>query len=241
MRNFKTDKGYKIVLDYMDWYYSRNEVRDYYSLDEEWFYVCYLGDRELREIIDLDIPKEWIQRLLWRCSWVNETKENLPRWDGTLDEDDLKEQEEYYLEKYGKYEKEYEIGPFYISYYGSWAYRVQFCEANEATGAILIKRRKIGTKAAEEIWKKVFEHYIEEGFLYVQIYSPHNARFEEWALRDKYSITYYDYEDGDIFCLDEDTAKDWIPKEFGKILPETETDHFESFELTPKEKLNLDW
>lgn len=237
MRNFKTDKGYKVVVDYIDWYYSRRDLREYYALDEEWVYICYLWDRELREIMDLDIPKEWVQRLLRRRSSEDKTKEDLPWRDNTLDEEELKEQEEYYLKEYWKYEKEYEIRPFYISYYGSWNYRVQFCESHEAAWMMLIKRRKGGQQKSTEFWAKVFENYIEWCFMYVQVYSPHKAFFAdaEWNLKEKYSITYYDYEDGDIFCFDEDSAIDWIPEYAGKILPETESQHFESFELNSLE------
>lgn len=237
MRNFKTDKGYKVVVDYIDWYYSRRDIRDYFALDDEWVYICYPWDRELKDIMDLDIPHEWLHRLLRRLSWLDDTKENLPWRDATFDEEEYKEQEEFYLQRYWQYEKDYEIRPFYISYYGSWNYRVQFCTAEEATWMMLIKRRKIGTKAAEEIWKKCFETYIEWCFMYVQVYSPHKAYFAdaEWNLKEKYSITYYDYEDGDIFCLDEDAAIDWIPDYAGKILPETETQHFDSFELNSLE------
>ena len=236
MRNFKTDKGYKVVVDYIDWYYSRRDIRDYYALDDEWVFICYPWDRELREIMDLDIPKEWINRLLWRQSWVEDTKENLPWRDWSLDEDELNEQEEYYLQRYGEYEKEYEIRPFYISYYGSGNYRVQFCTADEAQWMMLIKRRKIGTKAAEEIWKKLFETYIEWCFMYTQVYSPHQAEFVEWNYSKDHSITYYDYEDWEIFCLTEEDAINWIPEYAGKILPKTESQNFESFELSPKEK-----
>jgi hypothetical protein len=42
MRNFKTDKGYKVVVDYVDRYYTRKELREYFALDEERVYVAYL-------------------------------------------------------------------------------------------------------------------------------------------------------------------------------------------------------
>lgn len=242
MRNFKTDKGYKIVIDYVDWYYSWRELRDYFALDEEWVFFCFPGDRDMAEIMDLDIPKEWVQRLLWRRMSESEDIKNAPWRDWYFDEDDMKRYEEELIERYGKYEKEYEIRPFYISYYGSGEYRVQFCEAQEWAWIMLIKRRKGGQQNATEFWAKVFEHYVEWNFLYAQCYSPHPAFFSEWAFRDKYDITYYDYEDGEIFCFDEKWAIDWIPEEFGKILPETESEHFESFELTPKKKTgDLNW
>ena len=237
MRNFKTDKGYKVVVDYIDWYYSRRDIRDYYALDEEWVYICYPWDRELREIMDLDIPREWVQRLLWRRTTEQyENKENLPRWDWSLDEDELKEQEEYYLQKYGEYEKEYEIRPFYISYYGSGEYRVQFCEWHEWAWVMLIKRREGGQQKETEFWARIFETYIEWCFMYTQIYSPHQAEFVEWNYSKNHSITYYDYEDWEIFCLDEESAINWIPEYAGKILKETESEDFKSFELSPKEK-----
>jgi hypothetical protein len=58
MRNFKTDKGYKVVIDYVNRYYSWNELREYFALDELKSYICYLGNSELRDINDLDIPTE---------------------------------------------------------------------------------------------------------------------------------------------------------------------------------------
>jgi hypothetical protein len=44
--------------------------------------------------------------------------EDLPRWNKTESEEDYKENEKYYLDRYSSYEKEYKLFPFYISYYG---------------------------------------------------------------------------------------------------------------------------
>lgn len=235
MRNFKTDKGYKIVVDYMDWYYTWNEVRDYFALDEEWVYIVYLWNRELREIKDLDITTEWVNRLLRRRTPLETKWEDLPRWNESESEEEYKENEEYYLKNYKHYEDEYEIRPFYISYYGSWNYRVQFCEAQEAAWMILIKRRKIWQSAAEAIWKKVFEHYIEWDFYYTQIYSPHQAEFIEENFKKDYDAIYYDYEDGWIFHIDEQEAIESLPEYCWKIIQETESDKFESWDLIKKD------
>jgi hypothetical protein len=139
------------------------------------------------------------------------------------------------MKQYWAYEKDYELRPFYISYYGSWGYRVQFCNSEEAQGFLLIKRREWGQAAAEEIGKKVFEHYIEWDFLYTQIYSPHQAYFAEWELRSKYDITYYDYEDWSIFHLDEKEAIESLPEYCWKIIQETESDNFEAWDLVRKD------
>ncbi len=235
-RNFKTDKWYKVIIDYVDWYYTWNELREYFALDEEWVYVAYLGDRDLQGIDDLQIWREWINWLLWRDSEIWIPKENLPRWDQHESEEDYKENEEYYLERYWSYEKDYELRPFYISYYGSWSYRVQFCEASEAQGFLLIKRRKIWTSAAEKIWKTVFEHYIEGEFLFTQIYSPHYADFNEKDFKSEYQMVYYDYEDGWIFFLDDTEAIESLPKYCWKILEKTESMDFSSTDLVKKEK-----
>lgn len=236
MRNFKTDKGYKIVVDYVDWYYTRKELREYFALDEEWVYVAYLGDRELQSIDDLQIGSWWINWLLWRNTEVWIPKEKLPRWDNDESEEDYKFDEEYYLERYWAYEKEYELRPFYISYYGSWAYRVQFCHSEEAQWFLLIKRREWGQAAAEEIGKKIFEHYIEWDFLYTQIYSPHKAEFVEENFKKDYEATYYDYEDWWIFFLTEEEAIDSLPEYCWEIIQESESDNFESWDLVKKDQ-----
>lgn len=236
MRNFKTDKDYKIVVDYVDWYYTRKELREYFALDEEWVYVAYLGDRELQSIDDLQIGSWWINWLLWRNTEVWIPKEKLPRWEETESEEEYKENEEYYMKHYWAYEKEYELRPFYISYYGSWAYRVQFCQSEEAQGFLLIKRRKIWTSAAEMIWKTVFEHYIEWDFLYTQIYSPHKAEFVEDNYKKDYEAIYYDYEDWWIFHLDENEAIDSLPEYCWEIIKESESDNFESWDLVKKDQ-----
>ena len=235
MRNFKTDKGYKIVVDYVDRYYTRKELREYFALDEEWVYVAYLWDRELQSIDDLQIWSWWINWLLRRNSEVWIPKEKLPRWEDTESEEDYKENEEYYMNRYWEYEKEYELRPFYISYYWSWAYRVQFCNSEEAQWFLLIKRRKIWTSAAEKIWKTVFEHYVEWDFLYTQIYSPHKAEFVEENYKGKYEAIYYDYEDWWIFHLDENEAIESLPEYCWKIIQETESDNFEAWDLVRKD------
>jgi hypothetical protein len=139
------------------------------------------------------------------------------------------------MKRYWDYEKQYEIRPFYISYYWSWEYRVQFCEASEAQGMMLIKRRPEGQAAAEDLGKKVFERYIEWWFFYTQIYSPHNAEFVEENFKKDHMVTYYDYEDGWIFFLTEEEAIESLPEYCWKILPETESYNFDSFELNSLE------
>ena len=235
MRNFKTDKGYKIVIDYVDWYYTRKELREYFALDEEWVYVAYLWDRELQSIDDLQIWSWWINWLLRRNSEVWIPKEKLPRWDDDESEEDYKENEEYYMKRYWEYEKDYELRPFYISYYGWWAYRVQFCNSEEAQGFLLIKRRKEGQALAEELGKKVFEHYVEWDFFYTQIYSPHEAEFVEKDYQAKHKAIHYDYEDWWIFHLDENEAIESLPEYCWKILKETESDKFEAWDLVRKD------
>jgi hypothetical protein len=235
MRNFKTDKWYKVVIDYVDWYYTWRELREYFALDEEWVYVAYLGDRELQSIDDLQIWIEWINWLLWRNSEIWIPKENLLWWEKHESEENYKEDEEYYIGRYWEYEKDYELRPFYISYYGCWSYRVQFCNSDEAQWFLLIKRRKIWTSVAEKIWKTVFEHYIEWEFLYTQIYSPHYAEFVEKDFKSDYQIVYYDYEDGWIFHLDEKEAMESLPEYCWKILEKSESMDFSSMDLEKKE------
>lgn len=234
MRNFKTTKGYKVVIDYMDWYYTWKEIRNYYDLDEQEVYICFPWDSDIQSIMDIDIPQEWVRWLLRRKLPKEYSKENLPRWDQDTFENDFEWRAEYFMKEYWDYEKDYEIRPFYISYYGWWNFRLQFCEAQEGSWIMLIKRRKIWMKAAEEIIKTLFEHYIEWGFLYYQVYSPHNAYFEEWELRTKRDIKYYDYEDWCLYFTEEEDILKEISESYWEILKETESDHLETRELIKK-------
>jgi hypothetical protein len=122
--------------------------------------------------------------------------------------------------------------PFYISYYGWWNYRLQFCEAYEASWFMLVARQKDKDieKTAEDTIKKVFEHYLEWEFLYTQVYSPHEAEFVEDRLKSN-KIIYYDYEDGGIFYFDEDEAVESLPDYCWKVIEKSESEHFESFDL----------
>lgn len=221
----------------MDWYYTWNDIREYFALDDlEAYVILNWKQCDLRDIRDLPIDDEGLDYLLYRDCSQEEYKQKILRdyrW-FDYEERDL----EYLNSRWGSYEKDYEIRPFYISYYGWWNYRVQFCEAHEAQWMILIKRRKIWTKAAEEIIKKTFEHYVEWDFLYVQVYSPHDAYFAEGEFRSQNWITFWDYEDGGIYYMDEDEALSTIPDYAWEIIKETENMDFEAFELIPKKTDN---
>ena len=230
MRNFKTDKGYKVVLDYIDWNYDWKELREYFGLDEREVYIRFEWNRELRDIDDIWISEEWLTYLFYR----NSTEDHKEHFSEEFENDP-----EYYETYYWHFEREYELRPFYISYYGSWCYRLQFCEAHEASWMMFIKRRedKEEKEKAEEILKKVFEHYLDWEFYYVQIYKPTIAEFKEKSYSE-YEVRFYDFnEDGWIFYLDQDDAISWIPEEYGKILRDTEEQNFQSFELIHKPKL----
>ena len=234
-RNFKTDKGYKVVCDYMDWYYTRMDLREYFALDELGEYIVFdWAQCDLKDIRDLPIDNEWLDYLLYRRVGNDEYKQKILRERRWFDyeERDLK----YLDSRRWRYEKDYEIRPFYISYYGSGNYRLQFCEAHEAQGIILIDKLSPEKKRNDYTILKIFEHYIEDGFLYVQIYSPHSAYFEEWELRSQNWITFREYEDGWIYYIDEDEAFSTIPDYAWKILRETESQSLEVFELIPKKK-----
>lgn len=228
MRNFMTDKWFKVVMDYVDWAYDWKEIREYFWLDEREVYIRFEGSRELREIDDIGISDEWLHYLLYRNS-SEDHKEHFS--------EEFENDKDYYETYYWSFERDYELRPFYISYYGSWCYRLQFCEAHEASWILFIKRRedKEEKEKAEELIKKVFEHYLDWEFFYVQIYKPHLAEFKEKAYSDKYEIKFYDFnEDGWMFYLDQEDAIDCIPEEYGKLLMNTEEDHFNSFDLIRK-------
>ena len=228
MRNFKTDKGYKVVIDYVDWYYKWIDVKEYVWIDSEsdWW-VAYPWNRELWEIRDIEISDEWINYLLYRKLW---------KWEEFIDRrdtSDFEDNKEWYESNYLHFEKEYELRPFYVSYYGSGQYRVQFSEAKEADWILFIKRQKSKEiqQSVESQLKKAFECYMNWEFYQVKAYSPHIARFEEKDLNDRFHLIAYEYEYGWCFFYSEEQCLDWLPEEVGKIIPETEKDKFEDIEM----------
>lgn len=227
MRNYKTDKWYRVVIDYVDWYYKWIDVKEYVWIDESDWWVVYPWNRELWEIRDIAIPDEWINYLLYRQLW---------KWEEFIDKrntSDFVNAKEYYEDNFLHFEKEYELRPFYISYYWSGQYRVQFCEAKEADWILLIKKQKSKEiqQSIESQLKKAFECYMNWEFYQVRAYSPHIATFKQKELADKYHIVAYEYEYGWEFFYSEEECLDWLPEEIGKIIPETEKDKFEDIEM----------
>lgn len=109
MRNFKTTNGSKVVLDFVDWYYTWNDIRDYFALDELEGYIVLNGKYcDLKDIRDVDLNDEGMEYLMRLHSHTDTDKDK-------YDKRDL----EYLNSRYGYLEKDYEIRPFYISYYGS--------------------------------------------------------------------------------------------------------------------------
>ena len=228
MRNFKTDKWYKVVVDYVDWYYKWNDVKEYVWLDEKDWWVVYMWNQELASIDDIGIADEWVNYLLYRKLW---------EWEEFIDKrdtSDFEDNKEWYESNYLHFEKEYELRPFYVSYYWSGQYRVQFSEAKEADWILFIKRKedKEHQERAERNLKKAFEHYMNGEIYQVAIYAPHEARFVDPNMKNQ-KIIYYEYEDGSCYLFSEEEVIESLPEHCWNLLKETESSSFESFELQP--------
>ena len=109
MKNYKTDKWYRVVIDYVDWYYKREDVREYLGLDNSDWWIVFPWNRELWEIRDIDISDEWVEYLLYRK--LGKGEEFIDRRDTSKFEED----KEWYEKNYWEFERDYEIRPFYIS------------------------------------------------------------------------------------------------------------------------------
>lgn len=227
MKNYKTDKWYRVVIDYVDWYYKREEVREYLCLDNSDWWIVFPWNRELWEIRDIDISDEWVEYLLYR---------KLGKGEEFIDKRDIskfEEDEEWYEKNYWEFERDYEIRPFYISYYWSWQYRVQYCEAKEAEWILLIKRqdKKEVQESIERSFKKAFESYMNWEFYQLTVYTPHIGIFKEKELAEKYHIVVYEYDMSGCFFYSEEECIDWLPEEVGKIIPESLKEKFEDVEM----------
>ena len=227
MKNYKTDKWYRVVIDYVDWYYKREDVREYLCLDNSDWWIVFPWNRELWEIRDIDISDEWVEYLLYRK--LGKGEEFIDRRDTSKFEED----EEWYEKNYWEFERDYEIRPFYISYYWSWQYRVQYCEAKEAEWILLIKRqdKKEVQESIERSFKKAFESYMNWEFYQLTVYSPHEWYFKEKELAEKYHIVVYEYDMSGCFFYSEEECIDWLPEEVGKIIPESLKEKFEDVEM----------
>ena len=226
MRNFKTDKWYKVVVDYVDWYHKRQDVRNYIGLDEKDWWVVYIWNQELASIDDIGIADEWVNYLLYRNLW---------EWEEFIDKrdtSDFEENKEWYESNYLHYEKEYELRPFYVSYYWSGQYRVQFSEAKEADWILFIKRKedKEYQEWVERNLKKAFEHYMNWEIYQVWIYAPYEAHFVDTNMK-YYKIVFYKYEDWECYLFSEEEVIESLPEYCWKILKETESTEFNEFEL----------
>ena len=228
MKNFKTDKWYKVVVDYVDWYYKRQDIKNYLGLDEKDWWVVYIWNQELASIDDIGIDDEGVNYLLYRKLWKGE--EFIDRRDTS----DFEDNKEWYESNYLHYENEYELRPFYVSYYWSGQYRVQFSEAKEADWILLIKRKedKEYQEWVERNLKKAFEHYMNGEIYQVGIYAPYEANFVDPKMQSQ-KIIFYKYEDWESYLFSEEEAIKSLPEHCWKILEETESDHFEEFELQP--------
>ena len=227
MKNYKTDKWYRVVIDYVDWYYKREDVREYLGLDNSDWWIVFPWNRELWEIRDIDISDEWVEYLLYRK--LGKGEEFIDRRDTSKFEED----KEWYEKNYGEFERDYEIRPFYISYYWSWQYRVQYCEAKEAEWILLIKRqdKKEVQESIERSFKKAFESYMNWEFYQLTVYSPHEWYFKEKELAEKYHIVVYEYDMSGCFFYSEEECIDWLPEEVGKIIPESLKEKFQDVEM----------
>lgn len=227
MKNYKTDKWYRVVIDYVDWYYKRDDVREYLCLDNSDWWIVFPWNRELWEIRDIDISDEWVEYLLYRK--LGKDEEFIDRRDISK----FKEDEEWYEKTYWEFERDYEIRPFYISYYWSWQYRVQYSEAKEAEWILLIKRqdKKEVQESIERSFKKAFESYMNWEFYQLTVYSPHEWYFKEKELAEKYHIVVYEYDMSGCFFYSEEECIDWLPEEVGKIIPESLKEKFEDVEM----------
>jgi len=227
MKNYKTDKWYRVVIDYVDWYYKREDVREYLGLDNSDWWIVFPWNRELWEIRDIDISDEWVEYLLYRK--LGKGEEFIDRRDTSKFEED----KEWYEKNYLEFERDYEIRPFYISYYWSWQYRVQYCEANEADWMLLIKRqdKKEIQETIEHNFKKAFECYMNWEFYQLTVYKPHEWYFKEKELAEKYHIVVYEYDMSGCFFYSEEECIDWLPEEVGKIIPESMKEKFEDVEM----------
>lgn len=227
MKNYKTDKWYRVVIDYVDWYYKREDVREYLCLDSSDWWVVFPWNRELWEIRDIDISDEWVNYLLYR---------KLGKGEEFIDKrstSDFENAKEYYEDNFLHFEKEYELRPFYISYYWSWQYRVQYCEAKEAEWILFIKRQenKEVQESIEKSFKKAFECYMNWEFYQLTVYSPHEWYFKEKELAEKYHIVVYEYDMSGCFFYSEEECIDWLPEEVGKIIPESLKEKFQDVEM----------
>ena len=227
MKNYKTDKWYRVVIDYVDWYYKWDDVREYICLDESMWWVVFPWNRELWEIRDINISDEGLEYLLYRKLW---------KWEEFIDWRDtskFEEDKEWYEKNYLEFERDYELRPFYISYYWSGQYRVQYCEAKEADWILFIKRQdeKKVQESIENQFKKAFECYMNWEFYQLTVYTPHKAFFEEKSLSDKYHIIAYEYDMSGCFFYSEEECIDWLPEEVGKIIPESMKEKFEDVEM----------
>ena len=227
MKNYKTDKWYRVVIDYVDWYYKRENVREYLGLDNSDWWIVFPWNRELWEIRDIDISDEWVEYLLYRK--LGKGEEFIDRRDTSKFEED----KEWYEKNYWEFERDYEIRPFYISYYWSWQYRVQYCEAKEAEWILLIKRqdKKEVQESIERSFKKAFESYMNWEFYQLTVYSPHEGYFKEKELAEKYHIIVYEYDMSGCFFYSEEECIDWLPEEVGKIIPESLKEKFQDVEM----------
>ena len=226
MKNFKTDKGYLVSIDYVDFYYTRKDVREYLGYDEYPGWVAYIGNQELASIDDVWIAEEWINYLLYRK--LSEGDEFVDRRDIS----DFEENADWYESQYLHYEDDFRLIPFYVSYYGSWQYRVQFCEAKEADWILFIKKEisKDTTDFVEKELKKMFECYMNWEFYQANIYKEREAKCVDADMQNK-KIIFYEFEESSPFLTSEEEILESIPKYCWKIIYETESKEFNEFEL----------
>lgn len=226
MRNFKTDKWYLVSIDYVDFYYTRRDVREYLGYDEYPGWVVYIWNQELASIDDIWIAEEGINYLLYRK--LSEGDEFVDKRDTS----DFEENADWYESQYLHYEDDFRLLPFYVSYYGSWQYRVQFCDAKEADWILFIKKEisKDTTDFVEKELKKMFECYMNGEFYQANIYQEREAKFIDTDLQNK-KIIFYEYQESSPFLTSEEEIFESLPEYCWKILKETESTEFNEFEL----------
>lgn len=213
---YKTTKGNKVSIDYIQWYYDWKDIREYVWWDSNECKVYMNIGRDYVEINETELLSDEISYLLGDTEF--------------MDDFDLSEKEDW-----KKHMKDLEEDNL-ITYFrvrdrwSNWLDLKVVMDPSDANWFIIRKKKENEEYPVDDMKETLnyFRAYIEWSFLEISIYSPTRFISEK---DPKVTYIHYDYEDGERFLLNyEDALNSVDPKIWWEIIKDSEREDFSSRE-----------
>lgn len=213
---YTTTKGNKVSIDYIQWYYDWNDVREYVRWDSNECKVYMDLGWDYIKIDETWLESHEISYLLWDTEF--------------MDDFDMDEQMERNMHM-KDLEEDHLITYFRVrDWWSNWLDLHVVMDPSDANGFIIRKKKEDEEYPVDDMKETLnyFRAYIEWSFVEISLYSPTRFICEK---DPKVIYIHYDYEDWERFFLNNEAALASIDTNvWWEIIKDSETEIFQSRE-----------